>query len=110
MLGRRPVPDEKPDCRGGGHAAQRHQPRIMSDADRGKQRQAEADRGRLAAGEPVDAVHEIEQVDEPDPEQHRGNGIEPGRQPALKYRTRERAGRQHEGDRGELRREPHGRR
>ena len=42
----------------------------------GEQRQPDADRRRLAAGDPVDAVHEIEQIDEPDPEQRRRGHVE----------------------------------
>ena len=55
-----PVPHEKAGSYRRHRGAQRHQPRIMPDPDRRKQRQAEADRRRLAAGEPVDAVHEVE--------------------------------------------------
>ena len=43
---------------------------------------AEAEGRRFDAGHAVDAVHEIEQVDEPEPQQTGGCGVEAGRQEA----------------------------
>src|SRR5579875_447387 len=65
--GRRPVPDEKSGRRpddGGGEGSH---PGIDPGAEAGEQHEAAADRHRLAASEPVDAVHEVEGVDEPQP-------------------------------------------
>ena len=58
-----------------------------SDAGNREQRQPDTDRRRLAAGDPVDAVHEIVEIDEPDPEQRRRRPVERGGQPSLKHRT-----------------------
>ena len=52
------------------------------------QHEAEANRRCLAGIDTIDTVHEIEQVEEPDPKEHGNYGVKPRRQPALKDRAR----------------------
>jgi hypothetical protein len=49
-------------------------------------RHAQRQRDRLDAGDAVDPVHEIVEVDEPHPEQHRGGAIQQRGKQALEYR------------------------
>ena len=83
-------------------SSERPQSGIGTGSDTREQQQAGADRRSFAAGQPVDAVHEVEQIDPPDPEEADRGEVE--KVPRL--------GQDKDADRhcGGLRQQPHDRR
>ena len=106
----RPVPHEKPAGRRDDRGRQGGEAGVLPGADNREQQKADADCRRFAAGEPVDPVHEIEQIDKPEPHDRGRDAVQGRRQPALEHKARRQPGAQHEADRDELNGKPHDRR
>jgi hypothetical protein len=75
-LCRWPIPAQKSRRGGGGGERQQRQIVIPRRSEQRYEGDAQTQEDRLAAGDAVNAVHEIVEIDEPDPQQRGGDVIE----------------------------------
>src|SRR6202008_308507 len=80
---RRPAPRKKPDSSTDDAGCEQRRPWIGAIADEGEEQQPAADRRGFTYGEPIDPVHEIEQVNPPDPHKACRSEIKSRTQPSF---------------------------